>query len=207
MLVIGLTGGMGMGKSTAAAHLRRRGVPVFDADAYVHRLYEGAAVPAIEAAFPGTVREGRVDRALLGKEVAGKPERLKALEAIVHPLVVAAEIDFLREQEKAGARLAVLEIPLLFETQAHERVDVTIALSAPETVQRKRVMSRPGMTPEKFEGLRGRQLSDAKRRAQADYVVDSGTTLEKMYAQLDHLIESLQTRDGEVMERLHHRHS
>ncbi len=204
MLVLGLTGGIGMGKSAAAAHLRRRGVPVFDADAYVHRLYEGAAVPAIEAVFPGTVREGRVDRVLLGKEVAGKPERLKALEAIVHPLVVAAEIDFLREQEMTGARLAVLEIPLLFETGAEKRIDVTVALSAPEDVQRERVLDRPGMSLEKFEALRARQLSDADRRARADHVVESGSGLENLHAQLDQLIESLQTRDGDVMERLRH---
>jgi dephospho-CoA kinase len=204
MLVIGLTGGMGMGKSAAAAHLRRRGVPVFDADAYVHRLYEGVAVAAIEAAFPGTVREGRVDRALLGKEVAGKPERLKALEAIVHPLVVAAEIDFLKAQENAGARLAVLEIPLLFETGAEKRVDVTVALSAPDDVQRARVLDRPGMSLEKFEALRARQLSDADRRVRADHVVESGSGLENLHGQLDQLIESLQTRDGDVMERLRH---
>jgi dephospho-CoA kinase len=204
MLVIGLTGGMGMGKSAAAAHLRRRGVPVFDADAYVHRLYEGVAVTAIEAAFPGTVREGRVDRALLGKEVAGKPERLKALEAIVHPLVVAAEIDFLKAQENAGARLAVLEIPLLFETGAEKRVDVTVALSAPDDVQRARVLDRPGMSLEKFETLRARQLSDADRRVRADHVVESGSGLENLHGPLDQLIESLQTRDGDVMERLRH---
>jgi dephospho-CoA kinase len=204
MLVIGLTGGMGMGKSSAAAHFRERGIAVFDADACVHALYEGAAVPLVEAAFPGTTREGRVDRALLAKEVAGSPERLKALEAIVHPLVVAAEIDFLRAQGKDGARLAVLEIPLLFETGAQERVDVTVALSAPEDVQRARVLDRPGMTKEKFEALRARQLTDAERRAAADHVVDSGTTLENMYAQLDRLIESLQDRDGQVMEHLRH---
>jgi len=202
MLVIGLTGGMGMGKSSAAAHFRRRGVPVFDADAYVHRLYESAAVPAIEAAFPGTTREGRVDRTLLAKEVAGQPERLRQLEAIVHPMVVEAEIAFLRDEEKKGARLVVLEIPLLFETGAGARVDVTIALSASDSVQRERVLERPGMTIEKFEALRARQATDAERRAQADYVVDSGTSLENLHAQLDRLIESLQTRDGAVMERL-----
>src|SRR5680860_1836294 len=130
MLVIGLTGGMGMGKSSAAAHFRSRGIPVFDADTYVHALYEGTAVPAIEAAFPGTTPGGRVDRTLLAKEVAGQPERLRQLEAIVHPMVVEAEIAFLRDEEKKGARLAVLEIPLLFETGAEARVDATIALSA-----------------------------------------------------------------------------
>jgi dephospho-CoA kinase len=204
MLVIGLTGGMGMGKTSAAAHFAARGIEVFDADAYVHRLYEGDAVAVIEAAFPGTTRGGRVDRALLAKEVAGNPARLRALEAIVHPMVVKAEIDFLREQGRAGAAFAVLEIPLLFETGAEARTDVTIALSASERIQRERVLARPGMTEEKFEALRARQLSDVERRARADYVVDSGTSLENLHAQLDRLIESLQDRDGQVMERLRH---
>jgi dephospho-CoA kinase len=206
MLVIGLTGGMGMGKTSAAAHFRNRGIAVFDADAYVHQLYEGAAVGAIEAAFPGVTREGRVDRVLLARQVAGAPERLAALEAIVHPLVVKAEIDFLRDQEANGAPLAVLEIPLLFETGAETRVDVTVAVSAPEHVQKARVMARPGMTQEKFEALRARQLSDAERRARADFVIDSGTTLENMQEQLDQLIESLQNRRGDVMERLRHQY-
>jgi dephospho-CoA kinase len=207
MLVIGLTGGMGMGKSSASAHLRRRGVPVFDADAYVHHLYEGEAGPAIEAAFPGTVRGGRVDRVLLAKAIAGKPERLRQLEAIVHPLVVQAEIDFLCKEERKGTQIAVLDIPLLFETGAQSRVDVTIALSAPDAVQRERVLARPGMSLEKFESLRGRQLTDAERRASADFVVDSGSALEELYAQLDQLFESLQTRDGEVMAQLRDRQS
>lgn len=202
MLVIGLTGGIGMGKTSAAVHLRRRGMKVFDADAYVHRLYEGAAVEAVEAAFPGTTIDGQVDRAALAKEVAGKPERLRQLEAIVHPMVIAAEIDFLREQEMQNARFAVLEIPLLFETGAESRTDVTIALSAPEDVQCTRVLERPGMTVEKFESLKARQLSDSERRARADYVVDSSTTLENLHTQLDRLLESLQTREGDVMERL-----
>jgi dephospho-CoA kinase len=202
MLVIGLTGGIGMGKTSAAAHLRRLGMKVFDADAYVHRLYEGDAVEAVEAAFPGTTRDGQVDRALLAAEVAGKPERLRQLEAIIHPMVIAAEIDFLREQELQNARFAVLEIPLLFETGAESRTDVNIALSASEDVQRTRVLARSGMTGKKFETLKDRQLSDAERRARANYVVDSGTTLEHMQEQLDTLIETLQTREGGVMERL-----
>ena len=202
MLVIGLTGGIGMGKTSAAAHLRRLGMKVFDADAYVHRLYEGDAVEAIEAAFPGTTRDGQVDRALLAAEVAGKPERLRQLEAIIHPMVIAAEIDFLREQELQNARFAVLEIPLLFETGAESRTDVNIALSTSEDVQRTRVLARSGMTEKKFETLKDRQLSDAERRARANYVVDSGTTLEHMQEQLDTLIETLQTREGGVMERL-----
>lgn len=202
MLVIGLTGGIGMGKSAAAQHFARRGVPVFNADSCVHALYEGEAVPAIEAEFPGVVRGGKVDRKLLSERVAGAPERLKRLEAIVHPMVVEAELEFLREQEKKGAKLAVLEIPLLFETDAQTRVDVTIVVSAPAHVQRKRVLARPGMTADKLEHLLARQLSDAERRARADYVVDSGTTHEDMHAQIDKIVESLKSRDGRVMERL-----
>jgi dephospho-CoA kinase len=202
MLVIGLTGSIGMGKSAAAAHFRNLGVPVCDADAEVHRLYEGEAVPAVEAAFPGAVREGKIDRALLAKEVAGSPEKLKQLESIVHPMVVAAELDFLREQERQGARFAVLEIPLLFETDARTRVDVTVVVSAPEEVQRERVLARPGMTEEKLEALLKRQLSDTEKRARADFVVDSGRSLADMGLQIDKILDSLKGREGRVMERL-----
>ena len=204
MLVIGLTGGIGMGKSAAAEHFARRGIPVFNADACVHRLYEGEAVEEIEAAFPGVTREGRVDRKLLAEQVSGHPERLRRLESVVHPMVVKAEIDFLREQERNGARMAVLEIPLLFETGAEKRVDVTIVVSAPSTVQRERVLTRPGMTVEKLEHLLGRQLSDKERRARADFVIISGTSLKETHVDLDQLIESLQNRQGCVMERLRH---
>jgi dephospho-CoA kinase len=205
MLVIGLTGGIGMGKSAAAEHFARRGIPVFNADACVHRLYEGAAVAAIEAAFPGSTRDGKVDRKLLSEKLAGSQERLKRLEALVHPIVVDAEIDFLIDEENKGTKLAVLEIPLLFETGAEKRVDVTIALTASAQVQRQRVLSRPGMTVDKLEHLLARQLSDAERRERADYVVDSGTTLGDMHEALDKLIESLHKRDGRVMERLRHK--
>lgn len=202
MLVIGLTGGIGMGKSAAAERFASHGVPVFNADLCVHRLYEGEAVAAIEVAFPGVTRGGEVDRKLLSERIAGSPERLRQLESIVHPLVVAAEIDFLIEQEKQGARLAVLEIPLLFETGAEKRVDVTVVLSAPPEVQRERVLARPGMTTDKLEHLLARQLSDSERRARADYVINSGTSLEDLHAALDKLIESLKRRDGRVMEGL-----
>lgn len=202
MLVIGLTGGIGMGKSAAATHFAQRGVPVFNADACVHGLYEGEAVEAIESAFPGVTRGGKVDRQLLSARVAGSPERLRQLEEIVHPLVVAAEIEFLREQENNGADMAVLEIPLLFETDAHSRVDVTVVLSAPEAVQRDRVLARPGMTIDKLEHLLARQLPDAEKRDLADYVVDSGLPLAGMHAELDRLLESLRGRKGAVMERL-----
>ncbi|HSD93651.1 MAG TPA: dephospho-CoA kinase [Methyloceanibacter sp.] len=202
MLVIGLTGGIGMGKSAAAERFASHGIPVFNADLCVHQLYEGAAVAAIEAAFSGVTRGGKVDRKLLSETLANSAERLRQLEAIVHPLVVAAEIEFLRAQEKEGAKLAVLEIPLLFETGAEKRVDVTVVLSAPEAVQRERVLARPGMTADKLEHLLARQLSDAERRARADYVVDSGLPLADMHAELDRLLESLRGRNGTVMERL-----
>jgi dephospho-CoA kinase len=207
MLVIGLTGGIGMGKSAAAAHFAGSGIPVFNADACVHRLYAGEAVPAIEAEFPGVTQGGKVDRTLLGAEIAGKPERLKQLESIVHPMVVRAEVDFLREEERKGAALAVLEIPLLFETGAEKRVDVTIVLSAPHHMQRERVLARAGMTVDRLEHLLARQLPDAEKRARADYVVDSGTGLAHMHQQIDRLIESLRGRQGRVMERLRHQHS
>ena len=204
MLVIGLTGSIGMGKSAAAAHFRAKGVPVCDADAEVHRLYEGEAVPAVAAAFPRVIREGKVDRALLAKEVGGSPARLKALEAIVHPMVVKAELDFLREQERRGAEFAVLEIPLLFETDALSRVDVIVVVSAPEEVQRQRVLARPGMNEEKLASLIKRQLPDAEKRARADFVVDTGTSLADMQNQIDKILDSLQGRQGRVMERLRH---
>ncbi len=202
MLVIGLTGGIGMGKSAAAEHFAGAGVPVFNADACVHRLYEGEAAGPIEAAFPGVTRGGRVDRTLLAAKLAGSQQRLRQLEQIVHPMVVKAEIDFLRDQEDKGAKLAVLEIPLLFETGADARVDVTVVLSAPPEVQRKRVLARPGMTIDKLEHLIARQLPDAEKRARADFIVDSSTSLADMHAEIDKLIESLQDREGRVMERL-----
>jgi dephospho-CoA kinase len=202
MLVVGLTGSIGMGKSAAAAHFAARGVPVLSADAEVHRLYAGKAAPPIEAAFPGVVQGGIVDRDRLARAVAGSPAKLAALERIVHPLVVEAEIAFLRAEEARGAKIAVLEIPLLFETGAQERCDVTIVVSAPEDVQRARVLARPGMTEEKLAHLIKRQMPDAEKRARADYVVDTGGTLSDMHRQIDKILESLQTRAGRVMERL-----
>ena len=202
MLVIGLTGGIGMGKSAAAVRFASHGIPVFNADLCVHQLYEGEAVAAIEAAFPGVARGGKIDRKLLSEKIAGSPQRLRQLEAIVHPMVVAAEIDFLIEQEDKGEKLAVLEIPLLFETGAEKRIDVTVVLSAPAELQRERLLARPGMSVDKLEHLLARQLPDAERRARADYVVDSGESLEDMHRALDKLIESLQNRQGRVMQHL-----
>jgi dephospho-CoA kinase len=202
MLVIGLTGGIGMGKSAAAERFAHHGIPVFNADLCVHRLYEGSAVAAIEAAFPGVARDGKVDRKLLSEKIAGSSARLQQLEKIVHPMVIDAEIDFLIAQENKGAKLAVLEIPLLFETGAERRVDVTIAMTAPAEVQRSRVLARAGMSADKLEHLLARQLPDAERRKRADFVVDSGTSLEDMHRALDKLIESLQNRQGRVMQQL-----
>ena len=196
MLVIGLTGSLGMGKSTAAAHLRRRGLPVFDADAEVHALYEGAAVPLIEKEFPGTTSQGKVDRGKLGAAVMNNRERLSALEAIVHPLVREAERDFLLEEAARGTRMAVLEIPLLFETGADAKVDATIVVSASFELQHQRLMGRPGMTPEKLECLLARQMSDAEKRTRAEFVVDTGGEITASRAALDAIIANLKHREG-----------
>jgi dephospho-CoA kinase len=196
MLVVGLTGSIGMGKSTVAARLRALGIGVCDADAEVHRLYEGAAVAAIEAAFPGTTVGGKVDRQKLGLAVLDKPDEIKRLEAIVHPLVLAAEREFLRREAARGAEMAVLEIPLLLETGGETRVDVVVVCSAPPEVQRERVMQRFGMRPEKLEQILARQMPDAEKRKRADFVVDTGGTFAETDAQVDKIVESLKGRRG-----------
>lgn len=194
MLVIGLTGSIGMGKSTVAARLRALGIPVCDADAEVHKLYEGAAVPAIEAAFPGTTTGGKVDRQRLAAALLAEPGKFKRLEAIVHPLVFEAERAFLRREAANGAGMVVLEIPLLLETGGERRVDAVIVVSAPAETQRMRVMGRAGMTLEKLEQMLSRQMSDADKRAKAEFVVDTSGTFEETYAQVDRIIESLRAR-------------
>ena len=196
MLVIGLTGSIGMGKSTVAARLRALGIAVCDADAEVHKLYEGAAVAPIEAAFPGTTHGGKVDRERLAQALIAKPEGFARLEAIVHPLVLAAERAFLHAEAAKGARMAVLEIPLLLETGGDARVDVVVVVSAPADKQRERVMQRPNMTPEKLEQVLARQMPDAEKRAWADFIVDTGGTLAETDAQVDNIVESLQGRQG-----------
>ncbi|HXF52914.1 MAG TPA: dephospho-CoA kinase [Hyphomicrobiaceae bacterium] len=201
MLVIGLTGSAGMGKSTVAAHVRARGIPVFDADAEVHRLYEGSAVPKIEKAFPGTTRDGRVDRQKLSAALLRSPDSLRRLEAIVHPLVEAAERSFLHRCFAQGAAMAVLEIPLLFETGGDARVDVTIVVSAPAAMQRDRMLARPGMTVEKLDALLSRQLPDAEKRTRADFVIDTGGTISETLAQTDRIIEMLKHRQGSAFAR------
>ncbi|MFZ0852231.1 MAG: dephospho-CoA kinase [Hyphomicrobiaceae bacterium] len=192
MLVIGLTGSIGMGKSSVAARLRALGIAVFDADAEVHRLYAGPAVAAIEAAFPGTTDGGKVDRQKLSAVLLANPRDFARLEAIVHPLVFAAERAFLHAQAQRGARLAVLEVPLLLESGKPPRVDVIIVTSTAADLQRERVLRRPGMTLEKLEQVLGRQMPDAEKRARADYVVDTSGTFAETDAQVDRIVESLQ---------------
>jgi dephospho-CoA kinase len=194
MLIVGLTGSLGMGKTTAAAHLRARGLPVFDADAEVHRLYATAAVAPIEEAFPGTTRDGKVDREKLAALLVAEPKRFMKLEAIVHPLVRASERAFLNEEAARGTEIVVLEIPLLFETGADHRVDATIVVSAPADVQRQRLMSREGFDEKKIERLLARQMPDAEKRLHADFVVDTGRGIEPMNAALDAIIAKLQGR-------------
>jgi dephospho-CoA kinase len=184
MFVIGLTGSIAMGKSTTAKFFAEAGVPVHDADAVVHRLYEGEAAPLIEAAFPGTTAHGRVDRAKLAARVAGDPVALRRLEAIVHPLVREAETRFLAEAETQGAAVAVLDIPLLFETGGDQRVDAVVTVTAPLDVQRARLRERPGMSPEKLEALAANQLPDAEKRRRADFVVDTSQGFEAARAQV-----------------------
>lgn len=201
MLVIGLTGSAGMGKTTVAAHFRARGIPVLDADAEVHRLYEGAAVPLIEAAFLGTTAGGKVDRAKLSAALLENPEAFARLEEIVHPLVKAAERAFLQRSFADRAAMAVLEIPLLFETGGDARVDATIVVSAPAGVQRERILARPGMNAEKLDALLARQIPDAEKRARADFVVDTGLPIAETLAQVDRIIDTLRGRQGSAYQQ------
>lgn len=178
MIVLGLTGSIGMGKSTTARMFEDAGVPVHDSDATVHRLYAGKAAPLVEEAFPGTVRDGVVDRALLGARVLGDKSALARLETIVHPLVRAEADAFLERNRKAGTPVVVLDIPLLFETGGRDRVDRIVVVTADPAIQRERVLSRPGMTPERFEAILASQVPDADKRAAADYVIDTGLGLD-----------------------------
>ena len=177
MLVVGLTGSIGMGKSTTLAMFRDQGVPVHSADESVHRLYSGEAAPLIETAFPGSVDHGTVNRERLAKLVLNNPESLERLESIVHPLVRKEEIAFLENARKSGAPFAVIDIPLLYETGGESRIEKVIVVTAPDQVQRQRVMARPGMTGEKFKAIIDRQMPDAEKRRRADFVIDTGQGL------------------------------
>ena len=201
MLIIGLTGSIGMGKTTVAAHIASRGVPVLDSDGTVHKLYEGDAVSPIEAAFPGTTASGKVDRASLALAAMQAADGFARLEAIIHPLVRQAQWRFLSEQQAAGAAMCVLDIPLLFETGGDRLMDVTIVVSAPEHIQTERVSGRPSMTAEKLSAIRARQMPDAEKRARADAVIDTGVPWEETRIQVDNLLESLESRSGGAFER------
>jgi dephospho-CoA kinase len=189
MIVLGLTGSIGMGKSTVGDFFAEGGVPVYDADAEVHRLYAGDAAPLIGAAFPGTSKEGAVDRARLAERVIGDPAALKRLEAIVHPLVRRAEEQFLAAAEAAGAPVAVVNIPLLFETGGDKRCDAVVVVSAPAATQRARVMGRPGMSEEKFAGLLAKQMPDAEKRRRADFVVDTSADFDSTRVQIRAILQ------------------
>ena len=184
MRILGLTGSIGMGKSTTAKLFAEAGVPVYDADAAVHQLYEGEAAPAIEAAFPGTTTNGKVDRAKLSAQVVHDPAAIKRLEGIVHPMLGASRQKFFEDAEAAGAPVVVLDIPLLFETGGDVHCDAVVVVSAPAETQAARVMGRPGMTEEKFTGLLAKQTSDAEKRRRADFVVDTSMDFESTRAQV-----------------------
>lgn len=193
MLVLGLTGSLGMGKSTTAKFFVEEGVPVHDADAVVHRLYEGEATPLIEAAFPGTTAGGKVDRVKLGARVLDDTAAVKKLEGIVHPLVRSAEERFLAEVDRKGAPVAVLDIPLLFETGADKRCDAVVVVSAPADVQRVRVLERPAMSEQKFAAILAKQMPDAEKRSRADFVVDTSKGFDAARAQVRDILARIAT--------------
>ena len=190
MFVIGLTGSIAMGKTTTARLFADEGVPVHDADAAVHKLYAGEAAGLIEVAFPGSTRNGTVDRVQLGKQVTGDPTALRRLEEIVHPLVREAETKFLHEAERQGARIVVLDIPLLFETGGEGRVDATVVVSAPAEMQRARVLER-GVSLERLEALLARQMPDEEKRRRADFVVDSAHGVEHARDQVRQILAAV----------------
>jgi dephospho-CoA kinase len=193
MFVIGLTGSVGMGKSTTARLFAEQGVPVHDADAVVHRLYEGEAVADIEAAFPGTTASGKVDREKLARRVLNDPAALARLEGIVHPLVQAAEDELLAQTQADGKDVVVLDIPLLFETGADKRVDAVVVVSAPAEEQRARALARPGMTAEKLAAVLAKQMPDNEKRRRADFVVDSSHGFDAARAQVRAILKAIAT--------------
>ena len=191
MIVIGLTGSIGMGKTTTAALFAEEGVPVNDADQVVHDLYRSEAVAPIAELFPDAVIDGVVDRRRLSENLAKNPAKFGELEAIVHPLVRQREKEFLRQQRDLGQPVALLDIPLLFETGAENRVDKIVVVSCAPDVQRKRVLDRPGMSEEKFNLIISRQMPDAEKRSRADYVIDTGLGIDKAREQVKTILEEL----------------
>ncbi|HZG30815.1 MAG TPA: dephospho-CoA kinase [Ensifer sp.] len=194
MFVIGLTGSIGMGKSTTAEMFRAEGVPVNDSDAVVHELYSAEAVAPIEAAFPGTTVAGKVDRTRLAAHLAAHPADFKTLEAIVHPLVRDRETDFRKRAGEEGHDIVVLDIPLLYETGGEGRVDAVVVVSCAPDIQRARVLARPGMTVEKFEMILSRQVPDSEKRRRADYIVQTGDGLEQARAQVRTILADIRSR-------------
>ncbi|WP_428650384.1 dephospho-CoA kinase [Roseibium sp.] len=191
MIRIGLTGSIGMGKSTTAKMFAEEGVPVHDADATVHVLYAGRAAPLIEAAFPGTVVDGKVDRTLLSPHVLGKPEAMKKLEAIVHPLVREEEQAFLERARSGHRRIVMLDIPLLFETSGHDRVDAIVVVTADADIQRARVLARPGMSGERFQSILSKQMPDAEKRRRAHFLIDTGLGMESARRSVKAILKAL----------------
>ena len=195
MKIVGLTGSIGMGKTTTAQLFAEAGVPVYDADSAVHALYApgGAAVSLVGERFPGAARDGAVDRAALSAQVAGDPEKLRALEALVHPLLADGRAAFFRQAAAAGADVVLLDVPLLFETGGDRMMHAVVVVSAPEAVQRERVLARPGMTPDKLAAILARQTPDAEKRARADFVIDTGGGLEAARDEVRRVLSTLRT--------------
>ena len=191
MRILGLTGSIGMGKSTTAKLFAEAGVPVYDADAAVHKVYEGEAAPAIEAAFPGTTVEGRVDRAKLSAKVVHDPAAIKQLEQIVHPMLGASRKKFLDDAERAGAPVVVMDIPLLFETGGEKRVDAVVVVTTSPESQRERILARGTMTSEALDAILARQLPDAEKRERADFVVDTSHGLDPVRARLSDILDEV----------------
>ncbi len=205
MLLVGLTGSIGMGKSETAKMFAKLGIPVYDADAAVHAIYEkgGAAVEPLRAEFPDAIVDDAVDRVKLSKLVLNNKDELKKLESIVHPLVGATQLQFLKDASDAKAPMAVLDIPLLYETGGETRVDAVVVVSAPADVQRARVLERPGMTVEKFEQILAKQVPDAEKRAKADFVVETDKGLDHAFEQVQRITEDLKSWEPKVLkERL-----
>ncbi|WP_412050502.1 dephospho-CoA kinase [Hoeflea sp. Naph1] len=191
MIVIGLTGSIGMGKSTTAEMFSNAGIPVISADEIVHELYRGEAVQPIEAAFPGATVDGAVDREALSRTLLADPTGFERLEAIIHPLVRAREEAFVDQARADGHAMVLVDIPLLYETGAENRVDVVVVVTCDADIQRQRVMARPGMTVEKFEAILARQVPDAEKRARADHIIDTGQGLEPARRQVADIIAAL----------------
>ncbi len=196
MIVIGLTGSIGMGKTTTAKLFAAEGIPVLDSDAVVHHLYSADAVPMIEAAFPGTTISGTVDRLELGNILRENPANFRKLEAIVHPLVRERQEAFLRKAREENQNFAVLDIPLLFETGGETRVDKVVVVSCAQEIQRQRVLSRPGMTEEKLELILARQMPDAEKCRRADFIIDSGNGVEAARDQVREILQRLSAGSG-----------